>query len=608
MVFTAPEWVPQLPFDIPDSITIAEFMGSDKYGRHPLAKSKNPYTCGLTGKTYTAVEVVRREDWMARAIAKRLGFDSLETDATEWDKVVALFSFNTIDYVPFTHAIHRISAIVTPASAAYSAPELELQLRSSGAKAIFTCIPLLETALTAAKAVGIADENVFILPMPGFDKQVPFSTIDDLVEEGKSLPELKPLNWIKGQGTRQVAYLCYSSGTSGLPKAVMISHYNVIANTLQKTTYDSVGRKVQDIETQVMLGLLPFSHIYGLVPIAHVGTYRGDEIIVLPRFELKSFLAAVQNFRIQQISVVPPILVQMLSKREECAKYDLSSIRFIYTGAAPLGVETVNDLLKMFPNRNIGQGYGMTETATVVVSTSELDILVGSSGSLLPGIKAKVIDFNGNEVFDYDTPGELLVQGPSIVLGYLNNERATAETFVFHSDGRWIKTGDEVVVRKSSKGNDHFVIVDRIKELIKVKGHQVAPAELESHLLAHPLVADCAVIQVPDPRAGELPKAFVVKSLEAAQKSDEDTTKAIHRHVEEHKAKHKWLKGGIEFIETIPKSASGKILRRVLRDHEKQSRKAEGARLAIVEHASWERKSDAESSSEINPERLTPRL
>ncbi|KAH7137393.1 hypothetical protein B0J13DRAFT_559593 [Dactylonectria estremocensis] len=580
MVFTAPEWVPQIPFDIPDSITIAEFMRNEEYGRQPIATSKSPYTCGLTGKTYTAAEVVLREDWMARAISKRLGFDTLDaTDLTEWDKVVGLFSLNTIDYVPFTHAVHRLSAIVTPASAAYSAPELEQQLRSSGAKALFTCIPLLDTALTAAKAVGITDENIFILPMPGSTKKVPFRTIDDLVEEGKNLPELAPSKWVKGQGKRQVAYLCYSSGTSGLPKAVMISHYNVIANTIQKRVYDSVGRKAQGIDTQVMLGLLPFSHIYGLVPIAHVATYRGDEIIVLPRFELKSFLAAVQKFRIQQISVVPPILVQMLNQKAECAKYDLSSIRFIYTGAAPLGSETVDDLLKMFPGRKVGQGYGMTETCTVVVSTSELDVLVGSSGSLLPGIKAKVIDSKGNEVFDYETPGELLVQGPSVVLGYLNNERATAETFVFQDDGRWIRTGDEVVVRKSAQGNDHFVIVDRIKELIKVKGHQVAPAELESHLLTHPYVDDCTVIQVPDERAGELPKAFVVKSPQASQKSDEETIKAINQHVEEHKAKHKWLKGGIEFIDVIPKSPSGKILRRVLRDREKQARKAKGAKL-----------------------------
>jgi len=222
---------------------------------------------------------------------------------------------------------------------------------------------------------------------------------------------------------------------------------------------------------------------------------------------------------------------------------------------------------------------GLTETSPVVSSTTELDIDPGSSGSLLPGIKAKVIDAEGKEVTEYNTPGELYVQGPSVVLGYLNNAKATAETFVNHSDGRWMRTGDEVIVRKSPKGIEHLVIVDRIKELIKVKGHQVAPAELEAHLLTHPLVDDCAVIQVPDDRAGEVPKAFVVKAPEAKGMSDEEVTKSINKHVEEHKARHKWLKGGIEFIEIIPKSPSGKILRRLLRDKEKQARKEKGAKL-----------------------------
>lgn len=196
---------------------------------------------------------------------------------------------------------------------------------------------------------------------------------------------------------------------------------------------------------------------------------------------------------------------------------------------------------------------------------------------------------------DYETPGELLVQSPAVVLGYLNDARATAETFVNHSDGRWIRTGDEVVVRKSPQGNDHFVIVDRIKELIKVKvcsfpsldftsanpsqGHQVAPAELEAFVLAHPFVSDCAVIPVPDQRAGEICKAFVVRAPETVGKSDEEVTRVICKHVEDHKARHKWLTGGVEFIDAIPKSPSGKILRRMLRDQKKTAQQLKGARL-----------------------------
>ncbi len=223
---------------------------------------------------------------------------------------------------------------------------------------------------------------------------------------------------------------------------------------------------------------------------------------------------------------------------------------------------------------------GLTESSTVASTSSELDIDVGSSGSIVPACRAKIIDIEtGKEVTELGKSGELYLQSPSIVLGYLNNVKATSETFVHHDDGRWLRTGDEAMLRKSAAGNEHIVIVDRIKELIKVKGHQVAPAELEAHLLASPLVSDCAVIQVPDDSAGEVPKAYVVKARDTGGKSDEDLARAICKHVEDHKARHKWLKGGVEFIDIIPKSPSGKILRRLLRDKEKAARKAQGAKL-----------------------------
>ncbi|KAM5366199.1 hypothetical protein ACJZ2D_010627 [Fusarium nematophilum] len=575
MVFTPPPWVPELPIDPPDSISVAEFMSKGKYGRYPVATSRTPYTCGLTGKTRTAAEVISREDYLARGIGRALEFHPQH--GSEWDKVVAVFSFNTIDYIPLTHSIHRVNGIVALASAALSSSELEHQLRSSRAKALFTCVPLLETGLKAATAVGIPQDHVFILPMPNTNVTVPFRTIEDLIDHGKTPSELPPLEWPPGQGARQAAYLVYSSGTSGLPKPVMLSHYNIISGVIQTCAFDSVSRKADGIETQVMLGLLPFSHVFGLMVITHLGTYRGDEIIVLPRYDFESFLGAVSRFRIQQISVVPPIVIQMLGSKDTCRKYDLSSVRFVYTGAAPLGQETVDDLLSLYPKWRLGQGYGMTETATVFISTSELDTLVGSTGSLVPGTKAKIIGVDGSEITDYETPGELLIQSPSVSLGYFGNPRATSETFFEDKEGRWIRTGDEVLVRKSAAGNEHFVVVDRIKELIK--GHQVAPAELEAHLLTHAHVGDCAVIQVPDDRAGEVPKAFVVKSSSSLGKPIDQIARDLHRHVEEHKARYKWLKGGIEFIEAIPKSPTGKILRRKLRDKERGRRKAEGAKL-----------------------------
>lgn len=275
-------------------------------------------------------------------------------------------------------------------------------------------------------------------------------------------------------------------------KAVMISHRNIIANMLQYSVYEQPGRKKLGVETQVGFGLLPFSHAYGLHVVALGNTWRGDELIVLPKFDLTTYLKAIERFKITALQVVslchkmagwlvgwfgwradrtqvPPIVIRMLSSIDECRKYDLSSVRLVYVGAAPTGKETVDELHKHWPHWNVCQGYGMTETATVVSSTSEDDMMEGTSGSLLPGIRIKVMGFDGKEITAYDTPGEMMIQSPTTTLGYLNNEMATSEAFVWDEDGRWMKTGDEVIVTMSPKGHEHIAVVDRIKELIKVK-------------------------------------------------------------------------------------------------------------------------------------------
>lgn len=289
----------------------------------------------------------------------------------------------------------------------------------------------------------------------------------------------------------------------------MLSHCNVIANVLQLTLADSVARRQLGVDTQATLCVLPFSHIYGLVLVGLVSQFRGGQTIVLPRFDLGASFAAVERHRVAQLSVVPPMLIALLADSEARARFDLSSVRWVFSGAATLGAEVLDGLRHLFPRWHLGQGYGMTEASPGIAVTSESDCLLGSSGSLIPGTQAKIVDAAGRELTALKTPGELLVQSPSVALGYLNNDRANAETFVWHADGRRLRTGDEVLVRRSPQGHEHLVVVDRIKELIKVKGHQVPPAELEAHLLVHPLVADCAVIPVPDSRAGQIPKASV---------------------------------------------------------------------------------------------------
>ncbi|KAG8631292.1 hypothetical protein KVT40_000432 [Elsinoe batatas] len=575
MVFTSPSWVPKLPDNIPDSITLGEFMLDERHGRYPIAKSRDAFTCGLTGRSYTHVQVAERSELLAKALARRLEWTP--QDATPWDKVVCVFSLNSIDYMTVAYGTHRVSGIVTPANAVYSAEELAHQLRSSGSKALFTCSPLLDVAVRAAAQVGLSVDRIFLLEIPGHPIAPGYVTLAALIAEGREAPTLPPLRFQSRQGAEQTAFLCYSSGTSGLPKAVMISHYNVIANILQHCTYDAFGRKQLGVETQNLLAPLPMSHIYALVVAAHTTTWRGDGFIVLPKYTLEHFLHAIQRFRIQQVLVVPPILIQMLADPDACAKHDLSSLRFMFSGAAPLGQETIKALEDRYPSWTIAQAYGMTETAVVVTVPSEHDVLQRAAGSIVPGLKIKLMDSEGAEITQHDRAGEVFVQSPSMTLGYLNNEKATSETFVEHKDGRWVRTGDEGLMTMSPSGHEQLVITDRIKELIKVSGHQVAPAELEAHILAHPAVDDVAVIQVPDKRSGEVPKAFVVRS-ESSQ-DDDQLAREIVAWVANHKAHYKQIRGGIEFVDVIPKSPSGKILRRVLRAYESQREKSSKAKL-----------------------------
>ncbi|KAI6968290.1 phenylacetyl-CoA ligase-like protein [Hortaea werneckii] len=366
----------------------------------------------------------------------------------------------------------------------------------------------------------------------------------------------------------------------------MISHKNVIANTLQFVTHEKPCRdalaKEQNIPeyTESCLGLLPFSHIYGLVVINHASIYRGDGVVVLPKYDFKILLATIQNFKLQMLYLVPPMIIHLVNQKETLKNYDLSSVRACFTGAAPLGKETADDLLSIFPHWKVKQGYGLTETSTVVCTTTDDDIWLGSSGSILPGVTCKLVTIEGHEIEGYDQPGELWVKSPSVVLGYNNNEQASRETFVDVQDGRYMRTGDEAVIRRSPGDVEHVFIVDRIKELIKVKGHQVAPAELEAHLLTYPAVSDVVVIGIPSDREGEVPKAFVVKTPGGSiEESDAMLKRQIVKFVEQHKTDYKRLRGGVEFVEAVPKSPSGKILRRLVRDQEKERRRREGGKL-----------------------------
>ncbi|KAK0744381.1 hypothetical protein B0T21DRAFT_407489 [Apiosordaria backusii] len=543
MVFYRPSWVPSLSdADIPDDTPLSDFLFDDRFRPRKCEDSGQPFVDSVSGSGYSISETRQRIEWLAAGLASKLGIHDISGDV--WQRVVGLFAVNNIQNPVLAWAVHRLNGVITPANVAFRASELAHQLKDSGARGLFVSPSGLNTALEAAKLAGIPESNIFLIPVPG-DVAAPETDprrlldVEDLVAAGRQLPPLPRTKWSKGQGRRQAAYLCYSSGTSGPPKGVMVSHRNIIANIIQMTLYEStfLSRSRPD----VILGVLPQSHIYSIILTTHVPVFRGDTVVTMAKFELMSFIQAINKFRMTLLYVVPPILISLVKQgalAQDATTFDLPSVQRLYCGAAPLSEELSSQIRKRYPGVLLGQGYGMTESATVI-SSHPKDVYDGSSGCIIPG--------------------------PNVTLGYYKNEAATRDTFA----NGWLRTGDEVEIRLHPKTKDaHLFVVDRVKELIKVSGFQVAPAELEGHLLAHPMVADCAVIPVPDDRSGEVPKALVVLRKDA-NVDHQTAEQQLKDWVAQHKSKHKHLRGGVEFLPEVPKSPSGKILRRLLRDRER---------------------------------------
>ncbi|MEM6295188.1 MAG: AMP-binding protein [Myxococcota bacterium] len=441
----------------------------------------------------------------------------------------ALMAPNIPDYAVAFHGLAYAGACVTTLNPTYGAEEIAFQLGDSKATAIITVGMFLETARKAAAKCGI--EEIYVL--------------DDADAPALSTLFAEPLSaQVEVDLADHVVALPYSSGTTGFPKGVMLTHQNLVGNLCQAKEFIEMG------EGDVCFAVLPFFHIYGMQVLMNLALGSGSTVVTVPRFDLVQMLELVQTHRITRLYLVPPIVLA-LAKHPVVDEYDLSSVTQIYSGAAPLSGELASAAAERV-GCTIGQGYGMTESSPVTHSIHPSDYKPASVGTILPNTEVRVVDPDSGNDADPGARGEIWVRGPQVMKGYLGNPEATAATL--DADG-WLHTGDIAVV----DDDGHFFIVDRLKELIKVKGFQVAPAELEAKLLSHDHIADAAVIGIPDEEAGERPKAFVVKTGDAAL--DEAGVVAF---AAEGFASYKHL-AVVEFIDAIPKSASGKILRRELR-------------------------------------------
>ena len=509
---------PYPPVEIPE-LSFSEFVFAEVARWHDRAA----FIDGLTGRTFSHGEMHRAARNVAAALVQR---------GMRKGEVFAIVCPNLPEYGIAFHGAAMAGGVVTTANPLATVDELRGQLNDSRAKFVLTAAALVPKAREAA--TGTAVEEIFVLGES--DAGTSFA---GLMAKDADPPRIP----IDPRG--DLLMLPYSSGTTGRAKGVMLSHHNAVAMLAQLESL------APDVSGRISLAVLPFFHAYGLQILLNGTLRRGTTCVTMPRFDLPQFLQLIQEWRITSLALVPPIVLA-LARHPLVDRFDLSSLSLVGSGAAPLGPALQEEASRRL-RVPVRQGYGLTEVVVAVTGLPLENPVVkpGSVGPLLPNIEARIVDVESGADLGHDEHGELLVRGPNVMRGYLN--RPAESQAMVQADG-WMRTGD--VGYFDSDG--HLYIVDRLKELIKYKGYQVAPAQLEAVLLEHPAIADAAVIGIADEEAGEIPKAFVVRRSAA-------TADEIVAWVAAKVAPHARVRI-VEFIDAIPKSPSGKILRRELRE------------------------------------------
>ncbi|OCH91856.1 acetyl-CoA synthetase-like protein [Obba rivulosa] len=494
-----------------------------------------------------------------------------------YGEMVGILSHNCMD---FSALLHSLFVLTVPFAllSAFSTPfEIAHALRTSKCTRLFVQPALLPGALQAAKEAGIPEDRIYILEGRVAGK----TSYDDLIQlaRKRKLPRVA----VRRATKDTLAYLVFSSGTSGLPKAVMISHGNIMAIYRQMEISATVEPPPPPgTPLPIVLAFLPFYHSYALQLVCMRGIREPATFVVLPKWNLDLVIKVVSKYKINSLLLVPSAMHQILHNPKVRA-VDFESVVRISCGAAHLPMELkkrINTVARNVPL--IGEGFGMSECTvsamrkpTPFAFGGKLKIPLEAVGILLPGQESRIVREDGSEA-DYNEAGELWLKGPNVALGYYGNEKATKETFL--PDG-WLRTGDRFIM--DEHGN--FFFVDRAKDTLKVSGAQVSPAEIENVLLAHPggLITDTSVAGVSGGRTSDekVPRAWVVLSEKGKTLGEAAVIKELQAWTEKNLSKYKWLRGGIEVVDEIPKNPTGKVLRRVLQERYEQSSRVPKAKL-----------------------------
>ncbi|OIS96445.1 PREDICTED: 4-coumarate--CoA ligase 2-like [Nicotiana attenuata] len=486
--------------------------------------------------TYADVELISRK---VAAGFNKLGIKQKDT--------IMILLPNSPEFVFTFLGASYLGAISTMANPLFTQVEVVKQAKASNPKLIVT----QECNLDKVKSYAFEHDVKVICIDSSSERCLHFSDLilnpgfASSIEHDLSEVEIQP---------DDILALPFSSGTTGLPKGVMLTHKGLVTSVAQQV--DGENPTLYIHSEDVILCVLPLFHIYSLDSVLLCGLRVGAAILIMQKFDIVPFLELIQKYKVTIAPFVPPIVLA-IAKSAMVDNYDLSSVRIVMCGAAPLGKDLEDAVRTKFPNAKLGQGYGMTEAGSVLAmclafAKEPFEIKSGACGTVIRNAEMKIMDLNTGSSLPRNKSGEICIRGDQIMKGYLNDPEATAQTI--DKEG-WLHSGDIGYI----DDDDELFIVDRLKELIKYKGFQVAPAELEALLLNLPYISDAAVVPMKDEQAGEVPVAFVVKSSGCTITEDE-----IKDFISKQVIFYKRIKR-VFFVDAVPKSPSGKILRKDLR-------------------------------------------